>query len=182
MVKKIVLGATLLGMGSAVMAGPSEGDIEITFTNLGANFSSGNDETNLNAAARAGKFLWGSNHEIGVGALFAYESNDVETVDAVTGETETDTVSDETLGAGAFYRYNWATSELNKWWYAGVDLDIGDLEESGDTLWLHPHVGHKWMLTDEVSFDLNGGLNIDLDNSDTDPTLVAQWGITVFFK
>jgi len=168
MIKKALIAGAALGFSTVTMAGPSPGDWDIAFTNMNAALATDGDNTALGASVRAGKFLWASNHELGLGATFAY-------LDTPAG-------SDETFGAGAFYRYNWATSESSKWWYAGVDLDLTDLEEAGDTIQLRPHVGHKWMLSDDVSFDLNIGIDIDADESDNDPVFDAQWGITVFFN
>ena len=164
MIRNIIVAGALLGMSTAAVAGPAEGNWEIVFTNMGANLSIADGDTVAWGGVRAGKFLWGSNHEFG-GSANVYISD-----------------ATETLGIGGFYRHNWATVSSQKWWYAGVDLDIGDVEEAGDSLWLRPHVGHKWMLTDDVAFDLDAGVRLDLDNSDNDPTIAARWGITVFFK
>lgn len=166
--KKYVLAAALVAASGTALAGPSQGDWEIVFTNMGAQLSTDGDNTGLGASVRAGKFIWDSNHELGLGATFAYAD-----VDGVG--------SDESFGLGGFYRFNWANGASEKWWYAGVDLDIADLEEAGDTLYLRPHFGHKWMLSDDVSFDINAGINIDADESDNDPVFDAMWGITVFF-
>lgn len=168
MIKKTLIAAALFSMSTAVIAGPSEGDWEIAFTNMGASLATDGDNTAIGASVRAGKFFWGSNHEFGLAAAFSYID-----LDALG--------SDEAFGLGGFYRHNWATEASEKWWYAGVDLDITDLEEAGDSLVLRPHAGHKWMLSEDVSFDLNLGIAIDVDESDNDPVFDAQWGITVFF-
>lgn len=169
MLKKSLLAAAMLAASAGANAGPSAGDWEIVFTNMGANLATDGDNTGLGASVRAGKFFWGSNHEFGLGASFAYVD-----IDGLG--------SDETFGLGGFYRYNWATTASEKWWYAGVDLDITDVEEASDTIQLRPHFGHKWMLSDDVSFDINLGIDVDADESDNDPVFDAQWGITVFFK
>lgn len=167
MLKKIVLAGAALALSTSAFAGPSEGDWEIVFTNMGANFATDGDFTAGVASVRAGKFFWGSNHEFGLGASLAFVDNDFG--------------SDETLGIGGFWRYNWATTQSQEWWYAGVDLDIDSVEDASDYIQLRPHFGHKWMLSDDISFDVNVGLDIDADNSDADPIFDAQWGITVFF-
>lgn len=167
MIRKMLFATALLAVSTGVNAGPSEGDWEIVFTDMSATLWTDGDATSGGASVRAGKFLWGSQHELGVAASVAF--------------FDTDFDSYETFGLGGFYRYNWATSASEKWWYAGVDLDITDVEEAGDSLVLRPHFGHKWMLSDDVSFDINLGLDIDADESDNDPAFDAQWGITVFF-
>lgn len=168
MIGKMAIAGALLVASAGAMAGPSEGDWEIVFTNMGARAGTDGDFTSGAASVRAGKFFWGSHHEFGIGASLAFFDSDLG--------------SDENFGLGGFYRYNWATEAAEKWWYAGVDLDITDVEEASDSIQLRPHFGHKWMLSDDVSFDINLGLDIDADESDNDPAFDAQWGITVFFN
>jgi hypothetical protein len=165
MLKKVLLAGAALVIATPAFAGPSEGDWEIVFTNMGAGLRTDGDDTVLGASVRAGKFFWGSNHEFGFGASAAY----------VDG-------GDEIIGLGGFWRHNWATPQSQKWWYAGIDLDIRDVtNDAGDNIWLRPHFGHKWMLSDDISFDVNVGLDIDADETDNGPYADVQWGITVFF-
>lgn len=166
MIKKIVLGAALLGMSSVVMAGPSEGDIEVVFSNAGGGLAFNSAATVLGAGFRAGYFM-NSVHEFGGGADFTY--------------TDTDADSVESLNLAGFYRYNMATSESKEWLYGGVELElvnVTDSDFSSETI--RPHFGKKWMLSDDVAFDINGGVIIPTDSA-LDEVFDVRFGLGIFF-
>ena len=167
MLKKTLIAGALLAASSSVFAGPSEGDWEIVFSNAGGGFSHTDGSTALGAGIRAGKFF-GSNHELGFGADFAY-------VDIDGGD------SNETLNLAGFYRYNWATSESKDWIYGGVELELMNVTDSDfSSEAIRPHLGKKWMLSDDIAFDLNGGILIPTE-SGADETFDVRFGLSVFF-
>jgi hypothetical protein len=166
MIKKIVLGAALLGLSAVAVAGPSEGDIEVVFSNAGGGLSFNSDETELGAGFRAGYFM-SSVHEFGGGADFTY--------------TDTDADSVEALNLAGFYRYNMATGESKDWCYGGVELELVNVTDSDlSTETIRPHFGKKWMLSDDVAFDINGGIIIPTD-SEVDETFDVRFGLGIFF-
>lgn len=147
-------------------AGPTTGDWEIVFSNMGGGLEVADGDWALGASIKAGYFFT-NNHELGLTAsLAAFD---------IAG------ANDETFGVGGFYRYNWQDGNQKSWWFAGVDLDIADAEEASDTLYLRPHFGHKWMLSEDVAFDLDAGVSVDVDESDNDPTIGLRMGLTIFF-
>lgn len=166
MMKKIVLGAALLGLSSAALAGPKEGDWEIVFSNAGGGLSFNSDATSLGGAIRAGYFL-GSVHEVGFGADLSY--------------VDTDAGSNEALDLAGFYRYNMATAESTEWFYGGVELELWNVTDSDfSSEAIRPHVGKKWMLSEDVAFDLNGGIVIPTE-SGSEEYFDARFGLSIFF-
>lgn len=167
MIKKSLLIGAALAVSFGASAGPNKGDWEISFSTMNGGLAIQDGNWELDAAVRAGYFFT-QNHEIGVeAALMAFDYD-------LLG-------SDEMLGLGGFYRYNWQNGEQKDWWFAGADLMLQDVEEAGDTIVLRPHFGHKWMLSDDVAFDLEAGVSFDVDNSDNDPILDVAVGLTIFF-
>lgn len=167
MINKGILASALLAVSTTAWGGPAEGNWEIVFSNAGGGFATDGDVTSLGAGIRAGKFISGSTHELGFGADFNY-------FDSPTG-------SSESLDLAGFYRYNWATEASEEWLYGGVEIELYNLTDSdlsGEAV--RPHFGKKWMLSDDVAFDLNGGVVISTD-SDVDPTFDARFGLTIFF-
>lgn len=162
MFKKALLAASAVALSFGAAAGPNEGDWEIVFTNAGGALTVVDGDFTLGAGIKAGYFFT-QNHEFGLqGAMLANDD-------------------DELFGLGGFYRYNWQNGSQPSWWFAGVDLDIADAEEAGDSIYLRPHFGRKWMLSDDIAFDIDAGVSIDADDSDNDEVLNVQFGLTVFF-
>src|SRR5690606_23065723 len=111
MFKKTLLVGAALALSFGASAGPNKGDWEIVFTNAGGVLEVQDGDFTFNAGVRAGYFFT-QNHEFGfAGKLFANDN-------------------DETLGLGGFWRYNWQNGGQKNWWFAGVDLDIADVEEA----------------------------------------------------
>lgn len=169
MKKKLFLGIALvsLGLSTAAVAGPSEGDWEVVFSQAGGSLATNSDATTLGAGISAGKFISGSTHEVGFLAGFAY--------------TDTNAGSGEALNLGGFYRYNMATSDSTEWLYGGVELELVDVTNSDTSMeTIRPHFGKKWMLSDDVVFDVNGGVVVPTD-SDLDASFDVRFGLGIFF-
>ena len=166
MFKKALLAAAAVSMSFAAAAGPNEGDWEIVFSNAGGGLLSDGDVTVLGAGIRAGYFF-SSNSEFGFGADVAY--------------VDTDAGSDEAVDLAAFYRYNWASADSSEWMYAGVELELYNVTNSdASSEMVRPHLGKKWMLSDDVAFDLNGGVNIPTE-SGLDESFDVRFGLSIFF-
>lgn len=166
MIRRIALATILAGMATVTMAGPSEGDCEIVFSNAGGGLAASGDMTVLGAGIRAGHFL-DSNHEIGFGADIAY--------------MDTDADSTEVLDLAGFYRYNMATPESTEWLYGGVEIEMMNVTDSAlSSEAIRPHFGKKWMLSDDVAFDMNGGIIIPTE-SGADETFDVRFGLSIFF-
>ena len=72
-------------------------------------------------------------------------------------------------------------SDSKDWLYAGLELElmyVTDSDFSSEAI--RPHLGKKWMLSDDIAFDLNGGIIIPPE-SDADETFDLRFGLTVFF-
>lgn len=166
MIRNILVAAALLGLSTTAFAGPSKGDWEIVFSNAGGSLTTDGDTTILGAGIRAGYFM-GSNHEIGFGADLGYE-------DTTAG-------SEEQLNLAGFYRYNMASADSKDWLYGGVELELNNVTNSDfSSEMIRPHFGKKWMLSDDVAFDLNGGILIPTE-SGVDEAFDVRFGLTVFF-
>ncbi|HEX7047427.1 MAG TPA: hypothetical protein VF275_07635 [Gammaproteobacteria bacterium] len=166
MIKKVLIASALLGLSTAAVAGPSTGDWEIVFSNAGGGLEINSDITALGVGVRAGYFL-DSVHEVGFGTDLSYFDNGV--------------ANGESLDLAGFYRYNFATSESKEWCYGGVSLDLRNVTDSdASSEWIRPHFGKKWMLSEDVAFDLNGGVNIPTD-SDIDARFDVRFGLSIFY-
>ncbi|MBW3568434.1 MAG: hypothetical protein KY410_10845 [Proteobacteria bacterium] len=45
---------------------------------------------------------------------------------------------------------------------------------------IHPHVGKKWILSEDVAFDLNGGIVIPTE-SGAEESFDVRFGLSIFF-
>ncbi len=166
MFRKILIASALLGLSATAAAGPAPGDWEIVFSNAGGGLKTGGDTTTIGAGIRAGYFM-DSVHEFGFGADLEYE--------------DTDAGSSETLNLAGFYRYNVASTSSTEWLYGGVELELINVTNSDfSTEIIRPHFGKKWMLSDDVAFDLNGGILIPTE-SGADNEFDARFGLSIFF-
>lgn len=167
MIKKVLIASALLGLSTAAVAAPSEGDLEIVFSSAGGSFKLVDGETVMNVTGRVGYFL-DMHHEVGGAAtLWFNTAND----------------PSERLDLGAFYRYNLVESaDVDRWWYAGVELDFTNVtEEFAEPMLLRPHAGQKIMLSDDVAFDWNVGYQLDMSDAEQEDELGAEFGLSIFF-
>lgn len=82
MIRKLLFSiVALLGLSGVVMAGPSEGDWEIMFTNAGGSINRVEDSSTIYAlGVEAGYFLT-ARHEIGFGATYRGIASRNDTID-----------------------------------------------------------------------------------------------------
>lgn len=178
MFKKTLLAGAALALSFGASAGPNKGDFEILFSNAGGTISSPEDgDTSFALGAQVGYFLT-QRHEIGGGLAF--------TDLGVPG-------TDSWIDLEAFYRYNAMDNGDKNWWYFGVDLEFPMADDNfAKPTYLRPHVGHKWMLSDDIAFDINLGYGEPIQDAEIevlgttveyDPgyDLDLQFGFSIFF-
>jgi len=166
MKKHALLAALALASGSA-FAAPSEGDIEVVFSTAGGELALVDGETLFDVQARIGYFMT-RNHELGGAARLGFNSA---------------ADPSESLDLGGFYRYNLIKSGTERdWWYGGVELDLWNVTSDDDQpMTLRPHLGQKYMLSDDVAFDWNIGYQMDLSDVELEDVVNVQFGLSIFF-
>lgn len=167
MMKKTLIAGILLAASSSVMAGPSAGDYEIEFAAANGGLAFQDGESRLNVGVNGSKFLT-LQHEAGVKVWLGNDS----------------TLEDSTsLSLGGFYEYNLRDdANAENWWYGGASLDLGDiLSDADQPMWLRLYAGKQFMLSDDVSFNINGGFNTDMGDTEAESIVDVRFGLSVFF-